>query len=319
MTDFDAIVLCAGLGTRLRPLTAHTAKPAVPLFGRPLVGYAFALLRNAGFGRVVINTHWQPEAMTRAAHDEAARESLTLGLSHEGVILGTGGVHRRARTLGLVRPDADLVVLNGDVLFDLDLSRIMAHHRQTGADATMVLREMPAGAGYSPIETGPEGRVLRIGKYGAPSGVTPRLFTGVHILSPRALERLPEGECGVIETVYAPLLAEGGHVASVMESGLWLDLGDPAGYLDAHLTLMSPGTRLGPLAESGVLRAPVDGVSAEAVVDPAARLVRSAVGAGARVGADVHLEECVVLPGASVGAGERLRRTIVTPDTRIAA
>jgi len=89
--NLDAIILCAGLGTRLRPLTDDLAKPAVPLFGRPLVGYPMSLLKAAGFPRVLINTHWQSEAMRRAAQSEAERLDLELVVSHEPEILGTGG------------------------------------------------------------------------------------------------------------------------------------------------------------------------------------------------------------------------------------
>jgi NDP-sugar pyrophosphorylase family protein len=291
----------------------------VPLFGRPLVTYPFALLKQAGFSRVAVNTHWRPSEMRQAAQSEAERLGLSLTVSHEAPLLGTGGVFRRLRDLGLVHRDRPLLVLNGDVLFDLDLTRLLHHHLASGADATMVLRELPPGAGYSPIETDESGRIHRIGKHGTPRpGATPRLFTGVHVLSPAALDRLPEGECGIVETVYAPLIAGGGHVASLIEDGLWLDLGDPAGYLDAHLALLSPDLHLGPLARTGLLQSPIHGVDLDARLAPSARVHRSVVGAGATVGASAQLEECVVWPGATVLPGERLHRTIVTPSVRVA-
>jgi mannose-1-phosphate guanylyltransferase len=316
MNGFDAMILCAGLGTRLRPLTDHTAKPAVPLFGRPLVGYGLGLLKAAGFERATINTHWQGEAMRRAAEAEAARLGLALGISHEESILGTGGVFRRARDLHLVDRRHALLVLNGDVLFDLDLARVLHAHRDSGAAATMVLRTMPPGGGYSPVEADEGGRIRRIGSWGTPGAGEGRLFTGVHVLSPRALDLLPEGESGIVESVYGRLLAEGERVQAVMEDGLWLDLGDPAGYLDAHLSLMDRVRPLGPLARAGLVTAPMSGVDPQARIHPSATIDRSVVGAGARVGEGAVLRDCVVWPGATVPAAARHVRTIVLTDGR---
>ena len=312
MRNVQVVILCAGLGTRLRPLTLATAKPAVPLLGRPLVGYGLELLHRAGFDRAMINTHWRPDAMEAAARTEAGALGMTLEVSHEPEILGTGGVFRRLREAGLLAPESDLLVLNGDVLFDIDLPRVLARHRATGAAATMVLRPMPTGGGYSPVEADADGWLRRIGPHGSAGRGPGRLFTGVHVLSPRALDLLPPGESGVVERLYAPLLAEGDRVQAVEETGCWLDLGDPAGYLEAHLTLLAGDW---PLARHGVGRP--ESVHPEARVSPEARLVRTSGGAGAQGGAAAVLTDCVVWPGARVGDGERLTRTIVTDTVRV--
>jgi len=313
MRNLQAVILCAGLGTRLRPLTLATAKPAVPLLGRPLVGYGLELLQRAGFDGALINTHWQPEAMAAAAQAEARALGMGLAVSHEPEILGTGGVFRQLRASGLLDPASDLLVLNGDVLFDVDLPRVLERHRATGAAATMVLRPMPPGGGYSPVEADAEGWIRRIGPHGVAGRGTGRLFTGVHVLSPRALDLLPPGESGVVERLYAPLLAGGDQVQAVEEPGTWLDLGDPAGYLEAHLTLLGGDW---PLARHGVHRPAA--IHPEARVDASARLVRTSVGAGAQVGAGAVLDDCVLWPGARVADGERLSRTIVTGSVRVA-
>lgn len=317
MDAFDAIILCAGLGTRLRPLTEHTAKPAVPLLGRPLVGYGLELLRAAGFTRVCINTHWRAAEMRAAAEAEAQRLGLTLVFSHEPAILGTGGVFRQARELGLVRRDRPLVVLNGDVLFDLDLPALLGRHTASNAAATMVLRAMPGGGGYSPVEADETGRIHRIGRYGRPGAGPGRLFTGVHVLSPRALDLLPAGESGVVETVYAPLLDAGERVQAVIDEGLWLDLGDPRGYLEAHLTLLGGGLKLGPLARLGILPDTPATIAPDAVIEPGARVERSSIGAGAFVAAGAQVVDSVVWPGVRIGAAERLSRTIALSQERV--
>lgn len=299
MPACDAMVLCAGLGTRLRPLTLERAKPAVPLLGRALAGWSFERLKSAGFSAVTINTHWLPDTMTTAAQREADALGLTLSVSHEPQVLGTGGGLWQARQRGLIDRQRSLLVMNGDVFFDVDLAAVLAAHEASEAAATMVLRPMPAGATYSPIEADPSGRIVRIAGYGASIGAPPLLFTGVHVLSPEALDLLPAGESGVVEQVYAPLLAKGARIQAVVEHGRWLDLGDPAGYLAAHLEL-----------------APEGSVDASAQVDPSAVIRGSTVGAGAVVEAGAQLVDCVVWDGARVAAGERLERTIVTPRSR---
>lgn len=299
MPAFDAMVLCAGLGTRLRPLTLERAKPAVPLLGRPLVGWSFERLRAAGFSSVTINTHWLPDTMTAAARQQAEALGLRLSVSHEPQVLGTGGGPWQARELGMIDRGHALLVMNGDVLFDVDLARVLAAHDASKAAATMVLRPMPAGATYSPIEADASGRVVRIAGYGRSIGAPPMLFTGVHALSPEALDLLPEGESGIVERVYAPLLEKGARIQAVVEHGRWLDLGDPAGYLAAHLEL-----------------APEGSVDASAIVDPSAVIRGSTVGAGAVIEAGSTLVDCVVWDGAQVAAGERLERTIVTRRSR---
>ncbi len=313
----EAMILCAGLGTRLRPLTFERAKPAVPLLNRPLVGYSLALLRAQGLTHATINTHWLPESMREIAEAEATRLGMDLRVSHEPQILGTGGGLRQARDLGLIARDATLLILNGDVLFDVDLDRVVQAHQETHALATMVLRPMPQGATYSPVEADESGRIWRIGRFGEPGHGAASLFSGIHVLSAEALDLLPAGESGVIETVYAPLLARGARVQAVFEPGLWLDLGDPTGYLDAHLTLLDGQSSLGALERHGILSRSVSGISPQAHIAASARVTRSSIGAGAMIGDGAVVTDSVVWEGADIGAKEEIVRTVVTPKVRV--
>src|SRR5919197_3090864 len=151
MGDVVGMVLCAGLGTRLRPLTARVPKPAAPVCGVPLVRYALALLAHAGARRAVVNVHHLPDAMAATAEAAARAVGLDLAVSREPVIAGTGGALREAAPL-LAGADV-IVVVNGDVLFDVDLAAALAAHRTSGALATMVLMPMPPGASYASVET----------------------------------------------------------------------------------------------------------------------------------------------------------------------
>jgi mannose-1-phosphate guanylyltransferase len=321
-----AMVLCAGLGTRLRPLTDLLPKPAAPLCGVPLAGWTLALLRGAGIGRAVVNTHHLPAEMAAAARGSAAALGLPLAVSHEPEIAGTGGALREARAL--LRGAEPLVLVNGDVLFDLDLGAALAAHRLSGALATMVLLPMPAGARYAAVEVDPGGAVRRIAGAFGPGGaeLAPWHFSGVHVVSPELLDRLPAEPflADINRHVYPPLMASGrirGHVAG----GYWNDLGTPARYLEATFDLLAGRVPLGRFAGAEPLSAAAElapGVraAAGAMVEPGARLAGPAfLGPGARIEAGAEVgPEAVVGAGAVVPAGASVRRAVVWGGTALA-
>jgi mannose-1-phosphate guanylyltransferase len=326
MGDLAAMVLCAGLGTRLRPLTARVPKPAVPVGGVPLVRWTMALLAGAGVRRVAVNVHHLPDAMEAAAASAAGALGLPLAVSREPVIAGTGGALREARA-ALAGADA-IVLFNGDILFDVDLPAALAAHRATGALATMVLLPMPAGASYAAVEVDASGAVRRIaGKFGpGGAGLTAWHFSGVHVLSPELLARVPAEpfEADVNRHVYPPLMASGA-IRGFVASGAWDDLGTPARYLAANRALLSgafPRARFAgadPLAGAAAL-APGVHVAPGAVVHPGARLhgpVLLAPGAEVDAGADVGPE--AVVGAARIRRSARVERAVVWDGTEIAA
>ena len=338
------MILCAGLGTRLRPLTNAVPKPAVPVCGVPLVRYALALLAGAGIRRAVVNVHHLPDAMARAAEEAAAAVGVQLAVSREPVIAGTGGALREARPL-LGGAD-EIVVVNGDVLFDLDLPAALDAHRQSGALATMVLLPMPAGARYASVEVDGGGAVRRIAGAFGPGGdaLRPWHFSGVHVLSAALLDHVPATpfEVDVNRHVYPPLMA-GGRVRGHVVAGYWNDLGTPARYLAANLDVLAGRVPLArfPGADPfvgtaelapGVRAAPGARVAADArVVGPALVLAGGEVGAGAEVGPGVVVGagarvppgasagEAVVWDGTALLAGERLASAIAAGTERVRA
>src|SRR5260370_42502578 len=154
-----AAILCAGVGTRLRPLPDSWPKPAIPLLGQPLIRYCLAMLKRAGVNAIAINTHHLGAAMAATAADECRRARLALEVVHEPVIQGTGGGIR-----GLRRSieDSCFLVVHGDALFSFDLTALIAEHRQSNADATMALIPMPPEEDYAAVETDGDGRECRI-------------------------------------------------------------------------------------------------------------------------------------------------------------
>jgi mannose-1-phosphate guanylyltransferase len=323
MEDLTAMVLCAGLGTRLRPLTERLPKPAVPLCDVPLVAWTLALLRGAGVRRAVVNTHHRPGAMEAAAREAGRGLGVRVEISHEPAIAGTGGALREARAL--LRGGGPLVLVNGDVLFDLDLGAALAAHRSSGALATMVLLPMPSGVRYASVELDAGGAVRRIaGAFGPGGGaLVPWHFSGVHVLSPEILDHLPTEpfEADVNRHVYPPLMA-GGRIRGHLAAGYWNDLGTPRRYLEATRDVLEGRVPLGRFAGaeplSGAVR-PSEGLWAGpgAEVAPGARLTGpSYLGPGARVepGAEVG-PAAVVGSGAVVPHGAAVVRAVVWPGT----
>ena len=290
-----AMVLAAGLGLRMRPLTLLRAKPALPVLNRPLLEWTMGKLARAGVRDVVVNLHHLPETVETAL-GSGRRFGLRIRYSREATILGTGGGPGAVREL---LGDGPFLLVNGDVLFDFDLRRLVAAHRASGARATLALRPNPVPYAYSPVVTDRKGRILSIaGRPGAAHGRV-SMFASVHVLDPALLERLPEGASDSVLDLYIPLLAEGAHLQGVRTRGAWYDFGRPSLYRDAQLRLL-PGR--------GRERALVDG---KARVAATARVRRSVVGGRARLGPSARVERSVLWDGAVVEAGARVRGSIV--------
>ncbi len=298
------MVLAAGLGTRMRPLTERLAKPALPVLNRPLLHWTLDLLARHGVRDVMVNTHYRPGSVRRAAI-YGRRLGLRLSFSHERRILGTGGGPRRVRSFF---GDEPCLLVNGDVVCDFDLSRLLRRHRESGARATLALLPNPDPGRYGPIVTDRRGRVLSLVGRPRRARGTVSLFASVHVLEPALLERLPPGPSDTVRDLYPRLVAEGDLVLGVRVKGPWYDFGAPPLYLTSQLALLRKG--LGG-ARRGVL------------VDPSARIASDAVlrgtvvGPDVRIGAGARVERCVLWRGARVGEAAVVRRSILTEAARV--
>jgi len=315
-----AMVLAAGHGLRMRPLTLLRAKPVLPVLNRPLLDGTLAQLARVGVKGVVVNLHHLPETVVQALGD-GRRFGLRIRYAREETLLGTGGGPRAVRE---VFGDEPLLVVNGDVRFGFDLSRLVSAHRASGARATLALRPNPVPGAYSPVVSDRAGRILSIAGRPRPARGTVSMFASVHVLDPALLDRLPEGPSDSVRDLYVPLLAEGAHLHGVRLGGAWYDFGRPSLYRDAQLRLI-PGC-----GRDRVL------VDRRARVSATARVRRSVVGARSRVGAGARVERSVLWDGAVVEtralvagaivttggvvrAGERARDVVVMPACAVAS
>ncbi|HEX4085683.1 MAG TPA: nucleotidyltransferase family protein [Chthoniobacteraceae bacterium] len=283
-----AFVLGAGLGTRLKGLTEHTPKPLIPIFGKSLVTFAFDQLIGAGTREIVINTHHCHQAYDRA-FPAGEYGGARLIFEHEPVLLETaGGIKNAERHFA----GETFVVYNGDILTDLPVEKALDYHRTHGNEVTMVLRSHG-----EPLHVALDaGRVVDIaGRLGVPA---PRyLFTGVYVVSPEFLKRIPERTKISVIPLFMEMIKEGAKLGGVvLDEGAWRDLGTRENYLEVHAA-MGRGIWVHP----------------EARVEPGARLAGfAAVGAGAIVESGAQVTDCILWEGARVLAGSHLNRCIVT-------
>ena len=227
-----AMILAAGLGTRLRPLTNTVPKPLLPISGTPLIVWNLLLLKRHGFHDVVINLH-HLGPMIEQALGNGSNYGLRIVYSREPVILGTGGGLKKAEPHF---SGEAVLVLNGDTLVELDLGAFCAFHQQRDAVATLVLRKDPEAARWGLVEMDSDNRIVRItGRGKSESGpVQPRMFAGIHILHPRLLRDVPKGKESSIIDPYVAAIQRGETVLGYDSEGYWSDIGTPERYAQAE-------------------------------------------------------------------------------------
>ena len=227
-----AMILAAGLGSRLRPLTNTIPKPLLPIAGTPLIVWNLLLLKRHGFHDVIINLHHLGPMIEQALGD-GSKYGLRIYYSHEPVILGTGGALKQAESNFSGEP---VLVLNGDTLFELDLEALCACHQRRRAAATLVVRSDVDPARWGIVEVDAEERLVRItGRGKTDAGETrPRMFAGIHILHPRLLRDVPKGKASSIIDAYVAAIQRGDLVTGYELTGYWSDVGTPERYAQAE-------------------------------------------------------------------------------------
>lgn len=304
-----ALVLSAGRGERLRPLTSSLAKPLLPVAGRSVAMRTIDILHRAGC-ETAVNLHHLAGSVRRGLESEAGERGIDLTFAVEPTLLGTLGAVVNLRDF-LAEGD-DILLVNGDSLCRWPIRDVLARHRRSGADVTLQLgREPPDGRLGGGVEVDQRGLVvgLRDLRVGSVRGRR-RTFQGLHVLSRRVLDAIPSTltSVDIVEGLYQPLLGSGARVVGFGCRRRWHDLGTPRRYLDGALDwgrtaggrkrrrrFVAPGVEMG------------SGVAVE----------HSVVETGCRFGAGARVERSLLMPGADIGVGAQLRDTIVAPGIHI--
>ncbi len=300
-----ALVLCAGRGERLRPLTAALAKPLLPVAGRAVAWRTIDLLHRAGC-ETAVNLFHLGDTVRRGLESEAGARGIELRFEVEPELLGTLGAVVNLQDF-LADAD-DIVVVNGDSLCRWPIREALDRHRRSGADVTLQVgwNERVGGG----VEVDPRGLVvgLRDLRTGPDRG-RKRTFQGLHVLSRRVVEQIPPHPSSndIVEGLYQPLLRSGGRIVGFRCRRPWHDLGTPRRYLEGVLDW---GRTAGSRKRRRRFIAP------GASVAPGATVEQSVLEPGSHVGEDAVVERSLVLPGAQVGSGARIRETILAPGVR---
>jgi NDP-sugar pyrophosphorylase family protein len=299
-----AMILSAGYGTRLWPLTEDRTKPAIPILGKPLVGYVAEYLAHYGCDEIAVNLHHRPESVRRALGD-GSRFGVKLRYVEEPVILGTSGALDNARAL---LDGETFIVVNGKIITNINLKAALDTHRRANAIATLVLLPNAACEKFSVVKTA-DGFLQGFGgmpeRNNPPSNTTPLMFTGIQILEPKIFDYIPHAVFSHSTTdVYPRAIARGERVAVHVASGRWLELSTIQRYLDISLLLLS---------EKGATFTAGPGceISATAQVEQSVLWDRVTVESGARV------KRAILADDVRVRAGETLENAVVVPASLI--
>ena len=294
-----ALILSAGYGTRLWPLTEDRTKPAIPILGKPLVGYVAEYLAHFGCDEIAVNLHHRPESVRQALGDGSSF-GVKLHYVDEPELLGTSGAIQNARAL---LDGETFVVVNGKNITDIDLNAAFATHRRTGAIATLVLLPNVACEKFSVVKTD-DGFLQGFGGMPVPeefsAGKPPLMFTGIQILEPEIFDYIPHGVFSHSTTdVYPQAIAKGERVVVHVASGRWFELSTIPRYLDISLLLLRErGQTLTAGAGCEISATAVVEQSVlwdRVVVESGARLQRAVLGDGVRIGAGDVMENVAVV------------------------
>lgn len=289
-----ALILAAGTGTRLDPITRLVAKPAVPLAGRTLVERVIAWLTIAGVTDVVINLHHRPETIAGVVGDGSTLD-VAVQYSWEPTILGSAGGPRHALPL---LGDTFLIV-NGDTLVEFALAPMIARHQETGADVTVAVIPNPRPDHYHGLQLDAGDRVTGFVLRG--SAQPSWHFIGVQVARSTVFAGLADNvPAETVTGIYRDLVAtRPGALRGYRVDTPFLDVGTPADYLDAALRLARPAA---------------NAIEPGAAIDPAARVSASVIWAAASVEAGAKLDRCVVTSGVRVPSGLDVNRAVLLPS-----
>ena len=297
-----AMVLAAGRGERMRPLSAVVPKPALPLPSAPVVSSAVGLAAAAGVSRVVVNVWHLADRMVEALED-IDHESLEVVVSREHELMGTSGGLAIARERGLLQTEGPVLVINGDGSYDLDPEPLIQHHAAGSGEITLGLVPHPDPSRWSRVHVADDHAVTGIVGPDQPGASEESLlYPGLMVVARHLIEELPSIPGNTPETLWWPAM-ERRTLGGVVVTGSWREVGTPADYLDEVLRQLDRKTSIHPTAR----------------VHPTARLDACLVGRNAEIGAEAVVCETAVLEGASVAAGARVSHSVLAGAIHVSA
>lgn len=320
--------MAGGFGTRLRPLTCNVPKPMAPMVNRPMMHHIVNLLTGLGIREVASLLYYQPESIT-SYFGNGSTFGIDMHYVQSESDFGTAGSVRNAHEF----LDERFIIISGDVLTDIDLSKAIAYHEEKGAKATIVLTRVPDPLAFGVVMTNDDGNITRFlekPQWGEVFSDT--INTGIYILEPEVLDLIPyKREYDFSKDLFPQMLRQNLGLYGYIADGYWRDIGNLTEYQVANLDILQervrvqiPGTRHGNiyLGEGAVVDPSViaEGmvvIGNGARVEAGARLVNSVIGNNCTVGARAHICNSVVWRGSHIGSNAIICDDVICEDVEI--
>lgn len=315
----QALILAGGKGTRLRPLTVYTPKPIVPFLNRPFLLYQIEILQRAGIEDITLSLNYQPDKIEQILGD-GSEYGVKLRFTTEPSPMGTGGAYKFAASD--IRETT--IVLNGDILTDLDVSKVIEFHQSKKAVATIVLAPVENPAAYGLVETAGDGKVLRFREKPKPEELAEltvnTINAGIYILEPEVLDLIPEGENYSFEYNIFPdlLIHQKPFFAYILDENYWRDIGNPESYLQGHHDFLNGKIKGFKLEKSGKSEishtAIIDKnsiIDEDCIIKPNAKIFNSVIGKGVLVEEKSIIENSVVWSHTRISSGAEISDAVI--------
>jgi mannose-1-phosphate guanylyltransferase len=304
----QALILAGGEGTRLRPLTYTTPKPVMPLAGRPFLSFMLDWAHGHGVDEVILSCGFLSDGVKRVLGD--IYDGMRLRYVVEEEPLGTAGPVRLALDEDVL--EERLIVLNGDVLTDIDLTAELDQHARTDARVTLALYPVDDTASYGVVPTDADGRVEAFLEKAEGETPTNRINAGAYVVEREVIESIPAGRPVSFEReVFPGLVGEG--LYGYLAEGYWIDIGTPQRYLESTWDLLAGRvhSKLPPRDETGSL------VDESCLVSGAHVGPQSVLGRHCSVGSDSRIERSVLHDRVVVGADATVRESVLGEGVRV--
>jgi len=317
-----AVIIAGGLGTRLRPLTYNTPKPIVPVANRPFVVHQIEHLRQHGVDEIILNLHYMSDAIRNILND-GKEWGVKIYYSIEETPLGTAGAVKNADEYFGTEP---MVVFNGDVLTDINISQIIEFHKKKNARITLTLTQVEDPTAYGLILTDKEGKVSRfiekpsweqVSSYSRQGLAANTINAGIYVIDPVIFRDVPKGvEYSFERQLFPSLLEKKEPIYGFISDRYWIDIGKPSQYRQAHEAILRNEVAV------KIYGTRTDGriwIGDNSKLNPAVKLLGPAIiGRDVSIGAESKIMDYTVLGNqVSIGAESTLEKTIVWEGTKI--
>lgn len=305
--DMKAMILAAGLGTRLFPLTCSRPKPAIPYLNRPLLCHVVDWLQRNQISDLIINLHHLPDTIRQWADRCAAGYGARLAYSYETEILGTGGGIEKVRSL--LAGEDPFVVVNGKIYTDVELHPVLHMLDERNALAVLVVIPNDGTGQFNPVLVNAEGEVMGFSRHKGDVGF---IFTGIQVVSPRFFRYLPPGRFSdTVADVYPAAISSGEKICAYVSQATWLEFSTLARYQSLTRAAFERRLRAFQYCENLV--------EADASISPSAALYHCVVGSGCRIDPGCRLQDSVLWDDVAVGEGSHLQDVIIADKVSIPA